>query len=653
MSLRRRLFAIVFAFVGLAVASFIHGLDFAEFTEKFYKQIAFNLRGELPPDPRIRLVAIDEHSISLLEGAGIYYPFPRTLHADLIRKLADAGARMVVFDILFSTEAFDLSEDEAMRDAIAYARERGTTVVLSCAIEYSRVESELAGEIGSLLMPTDTIMEGEPVLALVNTAQKLSYKENERVSIEAFDRTLYSQAAQVYLLIADELGRSLEQVLAEAGVREHGEYIINYVGPDGTIPSDHFASLFAGLTEKSFQRTKEETGKGEGTAMEVDWAKYRDALVFVGSRAQADNDYFMTPFGQMFGVETNAQALNTLMKSGIIRAVNPNLTVMFVLLFVLVSWLFAVHMRPAHSFIAFTLVLAAYLGGILLAFTRGHLLMAFTYPTATLFFAFFFSLSFRVLTEEAEKRRIRLTFGRYLAPDVVKEIIEKPELADLGGTEREVALLFSDIRSYSTLSENLDPRQTVEFLNRFLSEVSEIIMRNGGFVDKFMGDGVMAIFGAPVPRENPSADAVRSALAMAELVVDRMDALTQGLPVPHFRIGVGVHYGKVVMGNVGSAKRMDYTCIGDVVNVASRLESETKGFATAILVSREVRDRIGDEFDCEHLGEAQVKGRQAPVEVYKVKHPRGDEITDIGDYLPGGAKFMAGLTRPDEAQAAP
>jgi adenylate cyclase len=653
MSLRRRLFAIVFAFIGLAAAGFVNRLGVSDFTELFYKQLAFHIRGELRPDSRIRIVGIDEHSIKQLEDAGIFYPFPRTLHAELVRKLADAGARIAIFDILFSTEAFDISEDEAMRDAIAYARKRGTTVILSCAVEYSRVESGLAGDIGSLVTPTETIMEGQPLLALVNTAQKLSYKEDERVSLDAFGETFYSQAAQAYRAVVEEQGRKPEESLAAAGVREHGDFIINYIGPDGTIPSDKFVNLFQELSERSFQKTEEETGKGGGVAMDVNWEKYRDAIVFIGSQAQADNDYFMTPFGQMFGVETNAQALNTLLKSGVIRAVNPSLTLMFVLLFVLVSWLFAANLRPLPGFMAFTLVLAGYLAGIILAFVYGRLLMDFTYPTATLLFSFFFSLSFRVLTEEAEKRRIRSTFGRYLAPDIIKEIIDNPELADLGGSEREVALLFSDIRSYSTISESLDPRQTVEFLNRFLTEVSDVIMRNGGFVDKFMGDGVMAIFGAPVPRENPSADAVRSALAMAELVVDGMEALTRGLPVPHFRVGIGIHYGKVVMGNVGSARRMDYTCIGDVVNVASRLETETKEFGTAILISKEVRDRIGDEFICELLGEAQVKGRKAPVAVYKVIHPRGSVITDIADYLPGGAKFMSGLTLPDEAPAAP
>jgi len=193
----------------------------------------------------------------------------------------------------------------------------------------------------------------------------------------------------------------------------------------------------------------------------------------------------------------------------------------------------------------------------------------------------------------------------------------------------------------------------VEFLNRFLTDVSDVIMSNGGFVDKFMGDGVMAIFGAPVPRENPSRDAANAALQMAELVIDHMDEIVRDLPVPHFRIGVGIHYGTVVMGNVGSSRRMDYTCIGDVVNVASRLESETKTFGTAILISQEVHEHIGEGFNCEHIGAVKVKGREEPVEVYKVLHPRGDEVTDIRDYLPGGPKFPGGSAIPDEAPSEP
>ena len=648
------MWAIVFAFIGFAVATFFNGLGVSDFTELFFKRTLFNLRGVRQPDPRILIAGIDDTSIHELESVGILYPFPRSLHAELIRKLADARVKFIVFDILFSTEAWDISEDEALRDAILYARKHGTEVILSCAIDLGSIRAGVRGDVESLEDPTDTILEAKPLLATVNTAPKLSYKEKETAITCAQGVSYYSQATQIYRLLVEEKGGDFAgdpyaYGLKQIGASGHADFYINYCGPDGTIPRVNFALLFPEYLERGYG---EGGSVGSREEKEYDLSRYAGGFVFVGSVAKADNDYFMTPFGQMFGVETNAQALDTLLSGKVIGTTDGRMAFALVLLLALLAWAFAVNLRPLTSFIAFTIVLVAYEVLTVSAFIGGNLLMPFTYPTAAFFFSFFFSLSFRVLTEEAEKRRIRATFSRYMAPDVVKEIIENPSLADLGGDEREVALLFADIRNYSTISEQMAPHQIVEFLNRFLSEVSDIIMANGGFVDKFMGDGIMAIFGAPVPRENPCADAVRTGLQMAELVADKMDRLTEGLPVPHFRVGAGIHFGKVVMGNVGSSRRMDYTCIGDVVNVASRLESETKTFATAILVSKEVRDRIGSEFTCAHLGQVKVKGRAAPVEIYKVLHERGEAITDISEYLPGGSKFP-GVATPDEAPAAP
>jgi adenylate cyclase len=652
MSLKRRLAAIIFAFIGLAVATFISSLGIGSFTEHFFKSKVFAMRGELKPDTRILIAGIGEQDIKLLEDAGVYYPFPRNMHADLIRKLADAGAKAVVFDILFSTEPFDVSEDEALRDAILYARKRGTTVILACALEFSK-QAGGAADIGALVSPTETIMQAQPLLATANTQPKLSYKETESGETSLGGVYYYSQSLQAFSVVQNLESEELVSSYAKYGLSPQGAFIINYFGPDGTIQNVSYASFFPELLEKGFAETQKNTNEGGGATQSLEMSKFKDSVVFVGSRAKADNDYFMTPFGEMFGVETNAQALNTLLTGKTIRDVNPRLVLALVLLLTLLSWAFTAWLRPIPSFAAFTALLILFEASIVLAFTSGLVLMPFTYPTATLFLSFFFSLSFRVLTEEAEKRRIRATFSRYMAPDIVKEIIDNPDLADLGGNDREVALLFSDIRNYSTISEKLDPHQTVEFLNRYLTEISDIIMRNSGFVDKFMGDGVMAIFGAPVKSDNPCADAVRSALEMVEMLVDRMGGIVAGMPVPHFRVGIGIHYGHVIMGNVGSAKRMDYTCIGDVVNVASRLESETKHFGTAILISDDVQEKIGDEFILELLGETMVKGRTAPVKVYKVLHERGLEMTDITQFLPGGTLFPSRPVTPDTAPEAP
>lgn len=625
---KRRLLALVFSFLGLAVALLVAAYGLSAFGERWFWSLAFALRGPKTPDSCICIIGIDDPSISDLEDAGIRYPFPRSIYGELVRRLADAGASQVIFDILFSTEPWDESEDEALRDGIRYAQERGTGVILSVLWEMigRSVEGKELGTVATLELPTDTLLEADPELAVVSALTKLSFKEKELAFREYQGKRYYSQAVQVFRQVLKNEGKLAEFDASPErfGVNRYHDFLINYYGPDQTVRTQPFSTLFPDLTAPTWQ---------EGSSEEVDMSPFRGAIVFVGSTATADNDYFMTPYEKMFGVETNAQALNTLLKHDLIRPIDWRFTMVVLLLIALVSWLLAVSLRPLWSMVAFLVLGALFISFLFVMFARFSVLMEFTMSSTALFTTFFFSLGFRVLTEEADKRWIRATFGRYMAPDIVKEIIEKPELAELGGTQREVALLFADIRNYSTISEPLDPVQTVEFLNRFLSEVSEIIMANGGFVDKFMGDGIMAVFGAPVPLENACASAVETALEMVGAVHKRGGEFVHELPVSTFRIGVGIHYGTVVMGNVGSGRRMDYTCIGDVVNVASRLEDQTKEYHSAVLISEEVARHLGNEFDYEYLDETMVKGRAAPVRIYEVHHPEGEEITDLSSVV--------------------
>lgn len=631
--LKRRVIAFFFTLLGLVIGLTVGALRFSEFSEHWFWTIAFKLRGEKKPNPRISIIGIDDASYELLEDIGIHWPFPRSMYADLLNRLADAGARLVIFDILFSSEPWDVSEDEKFRDAIIRAKGMGTDVILSCGWE---VGSGVGGvgrvsELASLEMPTDTLMQAEPEIAIVSALTKLSYKEKELAYVDFSGKRYFSQAVQAFRLILKDQGllERFDSNPQSFGISRFRDFIINYYGPSGTIPTHPIAMMFPELLEEKVW----EKGKGE---MEVIRSStFKNGIVFVGSVATADNDYFWTPYEKMFGVETNAHALNTLLQGDLLSPVDWRVSAVILCLIALLSWALVVLLRPLHSIMFFVVASLAFELFLFLMFVVANYVMEFTLSTTTLFTTFFFTLGFRVFTEEAEKHRIRATFGRYMAPDIVNEIIENPKLAELGGIEREVALLFTDIRNYSTISEHLGPHQTVEFLNRFLSSASEAVMANGGFVDKFTGDGMMVVFGAPVPLDNPCASAVRSALAMVETVHNRWQEIVGEIPIPRFRIGVGIHFGKVVMGNIGSGKRMDYTCVGDVVNVAARIESETKRYRHAILISEEVYKRLGNEFMCEYLGEAFVKGRKTPVRLYRVFHPAGEEITNLTEAMQG------------------
>ncbi len=630
MGLKRNTVALLFTLLGLSVAMLVGVFGFWAFGERWFWSLVFYLRGPKQPVSTIKIIGIDDASIAHLEDAGILYPFPRSLYAELLDKLSEAGARIVIFDILFSTEPWDISEDEALRDAIIRAKSRGTEVVLSAVWEKSSFRPPNLGEqeLAVLDDPTDTLLEADPQIAIVSALEKLSFKSREIYFRKHQGKVYYSQSALAYRILLEDEGRldELDANPQKFGITKNLDFFINYYGPSGTIPTYQIGSFFTEVLEQVYKESVEDLPT-------PDLSQFKDSVVFVGSISTVDNDYFMTPYEKMFGVETNAHALNTLLTQDIIKPVDFRVTAFILILIAAACWMIVVMLRPLFSVLAFILLVLGFEAFLIGMFIYSNYLMEFTMSTTALFTTFFFTLGFRVLTEEAEKRKLRATFSRYLAPHVVKEIIENPKLAELGGMKRQVALLFADIRNYSTIAESLDPHQTVEFLNGFLSKVSDVIMENGGFVDKFVGDGLMAVFGAPVPLDNACESAVRSALKMVEIVYKESSEIMKDLPVKEFRIGIGVHFGEVVMGNVGSGKKMDYTCIGDVVNVASRIEAQTKKFMSAILISEEVYKRLSGDFKCEYIAETVVKGRKGPIRLYRVIHPDGEEITDLSRYL--------------------
>ena len=233
-----------------------------------------------------------------------------------------------------------------------------------------------------------------------------------------------------------------------------------------------------------------------------------------------------------------------------------------------------------------------------------------------------------LVRSKAESRHVRQVFGRYVAPDVVEEILSDTNQLKLGGELREVTVVFSDIRGYSTLSEHMSPEQTIDLLNRYFSAMSEIINRYRGTIIEFEGDAILTVFGAPLNQPDHARRAVATAVEMLEEVerlnvrwdADGTSDQWRGIGLANFRIRVGVHSGPVVVGNVGSESRTKYAVIGDTVNIAARVESMNKVLRTTLLLTRQTIDAIGESsWSLRDLGEQEVRGRREPVHVYTVE----------------------------------
>jgi adenylate cyclase len=237
----------------------------------------------------------------------------------------------------------------------------------------------------------------------------------------------------------------------------------------------------------------------------------------------------------------------------------------------------------------------------------------------------------RLAQEEAQKRQIRQTFSLYVAPEVVEEIVKNPEIAHQEGVRRRVAVLFSDIRGFTSYSEQNPPELVVRQMREYLTEMTAAVQNHRGVLDKFIGDAVMALYGPFLPEDaNISALAVASALEMLERL-EKLNERWQKQGMPTFRIGIGIHVGEAMVGNIGSIQRVQYTALGDTVNLASRLQTMTKDFKVPLLVSEEVKEEaekvLGDAVLFADLGTVTVRGREKPVRVYSVQ--RKQETADL------------------------
>ncbi|HEY8075067.1 MAG TPA: adenylate/guanylate cyclase domain-containing protein, partial [Labilithrix sp.] len=219
-----------------------------------------------------------------------------------------------------------------------------------------------------------------------------------------------------------------------------------------------------------------------------------------------------------------------------------------------------------------------------------------------------------------ERDKLRTTFGKYMTQSVMDHLLKGK--VKLGGETLPVTILFTDIRSFTSISEKMTAHELVELLNEYFTEMVGIVIQEDGVVDKYIGDAIMAVFGAPVPKKDDAQRAVRAAVRMRKALAD-LNVKLAARGKPPIKTGIGIHTGEVVAGNIGSEARMEYTVIGDAVNLASRLESSTKDLGVNVLISEDTKNFLDDEFEVRAVKEIHVKGRAAPVMTYEVVGMKG------------------------------
>lgn len=565
----------------------------------------FEARGPLPRPANVAVVGIDE---ATLEDLGTW-PAPRTIYAQLIDGLIEAGAAVVALDIVFP-QGQSPATDAALEGALR--RHPGKVVM---AANFQPVGGgKDQGE--HLLLPMQPFREAAAT-GFVNFSYDADGAIHRFVPyhpIDLADPSLPRQfpSFDVAILQSYMMGK------APAWLEDRPDgWLINYAGPP-----NHFQNA-------SLIKVLEAIARKDTTYL----AQFQGGIVLVGATSLRLQDQYPTPFSAtvlgggsatyMPGVEIHANVVQTLLAGNPIR--RAPLWAHLGLLAALGlggAWLLT-RLRPWAGAGA-ALGIAVALGASALAlFSWGRVWLDLAAPLFLLASLYVAAVIEHFTRSELSRLYVRRTFEAYVAPEIVGELLKNPGLAPrLGGERREVSVLFSDVRNFTTISERLEPEQVVEFLNAYLTAMADVILDQQGCIDKYIGDAILALWGnvAPVPPEEAAVKAVRAALGMKAKVEElRPVWVAQGFP--HIEIGIGVNTGPAVVGNIGSPRKMEFGVIGDSINVASRLEGLTKSYGGAILISERTRELIGDQFECTFLEAVKVKGREKPVAIYSVDGP--------------------------------
>lgn len=586
---------------------------------------------EAPPVEDVVIVDIDTRSLYKL---GRYHQWPRSYHAKLIDLLSRDGALAVAFDVLFIDPDRFPEEDSSLVRAT-----RGAGNVLHSLI-FPEVDSlnflyEMTQDPYLPLNPSSSYLIPDPPFplrlraegpfpALARAAEGLGFVDifpdpdgvvrSVPLFVRFLGRCYATLGLKVFLdlmgitsedieLLPGRVAFELPDGPLEVPVDREGRMIINYKGGFRSFRYISYYDVLKGRVPEGF---------------------FRDKIVFVGSSAPGLMDLRSTPLSPKFpGVEIHANVLYDLLSGRFFRTLGKGGSFALAALAALVSGLSASALRPPWgtfgTLACFGLLLYF---GFLPSFSRG-VWMPVVRPIWAGTVAYVGSFAHRLLTEEREKRRIKEAFGTYVSPVVVDQLLSHPELAELGGRRAVLTVLFSDLADFTPISEEMDPEELVAFLNEYLTEMTEVVLRHEGTVDKFEGDAIMAFFGAPLPLPDHPARAVKAALEM-QRSLDSLRRRWAEEGKPQVRMRIGINTGEVVVGNMGSHKKMDYTVMGDAVNLAARLEGVNKVYRTEVLMSGSTYESSG--VTAREIDIVRVKGKAQAVRIYEPSEDLPPEV---------------------------
>ncbi|KAA3644771.1 MAG: adenylate/guanylate cyclase domain-containing protein [Chloroflexi bacterium] len=566
----------------------------------------FILRGPREPSPDIVIVAIDDASLNWVEEQ---WPWRRSRIAEIITWLDDAGARIIALDIFLFKPAIDAAEDAAMAAALADAK---TAVSVNQVVEQSN----------GVITHFPPVQEYLPHLDGFGISEVSRDDDAVVRGIRAYNNRYLDQ---IYFNWSFEIARLAMGIEGPSNPQptnitfngqeiplRNGVMLVNYTGPANSYPTYSAAFITTG---------------------DYDESEFDNKIVLIGATSETLQDTFPTPYSRAIqtpGVEIVANTVQTLTSGDYLRPAHPYTSIPFILGTALLAWILTALPRPSISVLFMAGLMLAYYLMQFLIFLQSGWQFALITPLTMLFLGVVVPTMDHAVTQELEKRRVRFLFSRFISPNMVDQLLETQDLDSLN-KRAEISILFSDIRGFTSFSEKLSPGEVVTLLNAYLEAMTEVIHRNGGTVDKYEGDAIMAFFGEPIQHKDHALRAAQAALEMqAALGQLRQQWQASGVFEQEFKIGIGVHTGEVFVGLIGSNERLNYTAIGDSSNVAARLQELTKTHKVPIIISRSTYEQANDKLQVEFIEETTLRGRTNPVGIYTLTglQPNSDSQAD-------------------------
>ncbi len=654
--------------LGTVAAVLVLGLAASTDLAERLELTTYDWRMRLAADPASvskDIVLVELNDASLREMSGLFgrWPWPRVATSYVLDFLKRAPAKVIAVDIQFTeldkVAQYDFAGDlwtgrQSDNALVRSVKEAGNVVLLADAVYEGLVGedkdknaaswptsgypavagvqrplvlapfqalTDASAALGHNFLTTDAdgqarrmspfVLSDGKVMPSLGVAAALRFARFAPADVSQEGSTLRIRDRRVPLL-KDRVGDT-----------DRWTMLINYRAPALVrSPAGELVRPYASYDFRHLFASEEEILTGK--TPRVDPSLFKDKIVFIGMTASGLLDVFRTPIsndenGLMPGIQLHASMADSILSNLLIKPASASSRIWSVIITALAVGLLAAFLPFSAAAGASLAIIGGWTVFAITAF-KGGLWLNLVQPFAVGGLALFFGTAYQYFVEGKEKRKVAKLFGRYVSRDVYAQLMAHPDQAELGGKRRDMTVLFSDIRGFTSVTERGDPEALVSQLNEYFSRMVEIVFENKGTVDKFVGDMVMALFSAPLDDADHAENGVRTAIAMVrELGVLNKKWAARGMT--QLDLGIGVNSGDMIAGNIGSSSIMSYTVIGDNVNLGARLESLNKDYKCRIIISEATRARLKSEYDIRPLGDVIVKGKSKAVQIFEVRVP--------------------------------